>query len=370
MLLGLALLAGCGTLPRQGPSAADIAPGGDGDDRAALPYAIVDLTPALVARLGRPRGADFPAAVGALGGRSAPSLGAGDRLQVTVFEASGDGLFSTAESRNQQMEVVVDEFGRIFIPYVGQITAGGRSVEQVRASIQSGLEGQAIEPQVQLTLTGNGGQKVTVLGDVAEPGRYDVPPSGLRLVEAIAQAGGALNPAWETEVTVVRGAARGTIRLDAILSAERNNIWLTSRDTVELAHDPRSFTAFGAVARNGVIPLETEVMSLAEAVAATGGLRDEAADAGGVFVFRFEAAERLAGLGVPLPAMRSAGRVPTIFRLDFEEPQAFFTAGAFAIADKDILYVANAPATEFRKFVGTVLSPFLGTARGTQILTQ
>ena len=51
-------------------------------------------------------------------------------------------------------------------------------------------------------------------------------------------------------------------------------------------------------------------------------------------------------------------------------PQAFFLAGSFLMQDKDILYVANAPGAEFRKFVTTILSPVLGTARATNTLGE
>src|SRR5690606_18976711 len=131
--------------------------------------------------------------------------------------------------------------------YVGQIAVSGMSVEQVRTAVAAGLAGRAVDPQVQATLAGNGGNRLAVVGDVAQPGQFDVPVSGLRLIEAVALAGGARQPGFETEVTVVRGNARATMRFDDVVNDTRNNIWLMPRDTLQVLHRPRSYTAFGAV---------------------------------------------------------------------------------------------------------------------------
>jgi polysaccharide export outer membrane protein len=97
-------------------------------------------------------------------------------------------------------------------------------------------------------------------------------------------------------------------------------------------------------------------------------LNDNLADAGGVFLFRFESPARLSSANVQVPAKLVEGKAATIYRLDFNQPQTFFLAHSFMMQDKDIIYVANAPAAEFRKFVSTILSPFLALTRSTTVL--
>lgn len=296
-------------------------------------------------------------------GTATAAIGIGDHLLINIWEPSADGLFSTVDKKQTQIEATVDASGKIYIPYVGQIAASGLSVERVRTAIENGLLGKAVEPQVQVALSNSGGHKVSVVGDVAQPGRFDVPVSGLRLIEAVALAGGTKQQSFDAEVTIVRGNTRGTIRLDDVLRKARNNVWLAPRDTVQVRHKPRSFTAFGAVGSKNHLLFQTETLSLAEALAQSGGLNDNLADAGGVHLFRFESPTRLQRAAAAVPNRRFGGKVATIYQLDFTQPEAFFLASRFMLQDKDVIYVANAPAAEFRKFIATIVAPLLGSAQ-------
>lgn len=370
MLFSMAmLLSGCGTLPGQGPTALDIALLEDTEAVSASEFAILSLDPSVVNAVGRVPSTSVSAAFrGRIEGRSARVLGIGDHLTINVWEASQDGLFSTAERKETTIETVVDENGNIFFPYVGQISVTGMNIERVRTAVSAGLSGQAVDPQVQVTLANNEGYKLSVIGEVAEPGRFDVPVSGLRLIEAVALAGGTRQPGFETELTIVRGGTRATVRHDDVVRFAENNIWLMPRDTVQVLHKPRSFTAFGAVTSQNLQMFKTENVSLAEALAQSGGLNDNLADAGGVFLFRFESKRRLERANATLPPQSYPSGIPTIYRLDFTDPRAFFLASSFAMQDNDIIYVANAPAAEFNKFVSTILSPFLSTARSVLVI--
>lgn len=358
------LLSGCATLPGQGPTTLDIALLEEQAVGAEHSFAILPLDAAVVHAVGQVPGTSVSSAFrGRITAREARTIGVGDKLSVKVWEASQDGLFSTAERKETLIETVVDEAGNIFVPYVGHVAVNGMNTEGVRTAISDGLVGQAVDPQVQVTLASDGGYMLSVIGDVARPGRFDVPASGLRLIEAVALAGGTRKAGFETELTIVRGAARASVRHDDVVRHAENNIWLMPRDTIQVLHKPRSFTAFGAVTSQNMQRFETEGVSLAEALAQVGGLNDNLADAGGVFLFRFESERRLKRAKAELPTQRYAKGIPTIYRLDFTEPQAFFLASSFMMRDNDIIYVANAPAAEFSKFITTIVSPFLGTAR-------
>ena len=339
------------------------------EDGEARNYTIVKLDASTVDKLGHQKPASLSNEFSdQIHGRTSIVIGIGDSLIINIWEASADGLFSTAEQKQISIEVIVDEDGHIYIPYVGHIDVVGMSVEQVRQSVEAGLLGKAVEPQVQINLTGYGEHKATVFGAVARPGQYDITVNGLRLIEAIAQAGGGTQASFETGVTIVRGDVNSTIHLDEVVRLPSNNVWLMPGDTVEVARKPRTFTAFGAVTSNNHILFETETVTLAEALALSGGLNDKLADAGGIFLFRFETTERLDNANVPAPPVLVNGEAATIYRLDLTQPQAFFLARSFMMQDKDLIYVANAPAAEFRKFVANIVGPFLGVARVNTII--
>ena len=48
--------------------------------------------------------------------------------------------------------------------------------------------------------------------------------------------------------------------------------------------------------------------------------------------------------------------VPVVYRIDLRNPASFFVMQSFAINNKDILYVSNAPAAELQKFLNIVFS--------------
>ncbi|MBD3678593.1 MAG: polysaccharide export protein [Rhodobacteraceae bacterium] len=355
-----ALMAGCSSLPAGGPGAVEqVVTRADG--RPA--FALVDLDAGVVAALGQADPAPLPPVFFT----STPpvalqTLHPGARLKITVWESAGEGLYSAPDRRVTEFTVTVSEAGDVIMPYLGAIPASGRSPDTLRQEIEARLHGLALEPQVTVEPAGGLQPRVTLAGDVARPGRIDLSPGGLRLLDAISQAGGPRGSPPETELTLLRGEARAEMRLDQLLQDPRRNIPLHPGDTVLLRHTPRTFAALGAVTAQTLVGFDTDTLTLAAALAKSGGLRDSLADAGGVFLFRHETASRLSRLdGIP-PVPSSRDGVPTVYRLDFSTPEALFLASAFEMRDGDILYVANAPAAEFRKFIDVILGPLLGSA--------
>ena len=147
------------------------------------------------------------------------TIGIGDRLIINIWEPSPDGIFSTAEQRQATLRAVVEDDGKIYVPYIGRIAAVRRSVESLRSAIEQGLVGKAIEPQVQVLVEDNQANAVVVVGDVARPGQQQLPASGLRLLDAVARSGGSRGPAYETIATVSRGGRSQSLRLDDIATS-------------------------------------------------------------------------------------------------------------------------------------------------------
>ncbi|STY59584.1 polysaccharide export protein Wza [Mannheimia haemolytica] len=57
--------------------------------------------------------------------------------------------------------------------------------------------------------------------------------------------------------------------------------------------------------------------------------------------------------------------IPTVYQVNLLEPQSMFLLQRFPIQDKDIVYVSNAPLSEFQKFlrmIFSITSPITGTA--------
>jgi polysaccharide export outer membrane protein len=359
-----ALLAGCTSLGAAGPSARQIERI-DGSNYAGRQIALVDLDPA-----SRQRIAAFERSLGLaerLGDDSATAwlIGPGDTLDIALWEAPPAVLFGSggvipgidAGAQNRTVvQQMVDAAGTITVPFAGAIAVGGRTPAEVERMIVARLQGRANDPQASVRLALNDSRNVTVLGEVAASRRVPLGPRGERLLDIIASAGGTRAPVHQTTVQVSRAGTSATMPLEAIIADPAQNIRMRPEDVVTVLHQPYSFIALGAVARSAEIPFEGRGISLAQALARVGGLRDDKASIRGVFVFRLEdpaavdAAQRAA-----VPATED-GRVPVVYRLDLADARGFFVAQDFMIRDQDVIYVSTAPGAELREFLATVTS--------------
>jgi polysaccharide export outer membrane protein len=146
--------------------------------------------------------------------------------------------------------------------------------------------------------------------------------------------------------------------MQAILNDPREDIYVSPGDVITVTREPQTFTAIGATGINNVLPFDAIGITLEQAIGKAGGLNDQRADAGGVFVIRFEQPVTYDQLRFARPMPGSTAEVPVIYRLDMRDPGAFFLARHFPVRNKDILFVSNAPAAEIQK-VGAIVSTFL-----------
>jgi polysaccharide biosynthesis/export protein len=363
-LLALAAAA-CAQLPGAGPSSGRIVE--SAVDRSRMSYALVPVDEAVLDVLDLRRRASFAGTFGGSRGGTSETIGVGDIVVVTIWEAAHGGLFSTSSgtvgggSKSTTIpDQQVSSSGTIDVPYAGAIRASGRTPEQVKASIEAALEGKAIEPQALVVVRRSMTNTVTVTGDVVSGQIVNLSPRGTRVLDAIASAGGIGSPTEEVMVELVRGRSTQRVPLTRVISNPAENVYLRPDDTLALLRKPLVFNALGATGANTDVRFPVTGITLDEAIARVGGLLDLRADPAGVFVFRYEqpdiAAHFQAAAGIPA----SAAGVPVVYRLDLRDPKGLFLAKRFEVADGDLVYVANANLNELQKFValiGTVTQP-------------
>src|SRR5215471_16932041 len=291
----------CGITPVGGPTTVDIVSGQA--DPSSLPYGLVRLTPRSVDVLA----AHAPRITGEFADRHGPQsirFGVGDVLGVTIFEAGAGGLFIPAETAVRQGNYVtlpnqeVDAQGNISVPYAGSVRAQGRTAIELQAAIVEALKDQALKPQAVASLVSQRATSFSVLGDVRTAGRYPALPSGERLLDAMARAGGISFPGNESWIVFERDKRRALVPFGAIVADPANNIFVRPNDIIYVYHEPQTFLAFGASGRQGQFPFEAWRVSLAEAVAKANGLSDIQADPGSVFLYRGEPRDVARELGV------------------------------------------------------------------------
>ncbi len=74
-----------------------------------------------------------------------------------------------------------------------------------------------------------------------------------------------------------------------------------------------------------------------------------------MFIFRFEDVGALPWPRQPVRTTQN-GKVPVVYRVNLKDPGSFFVAQTFAMDNKDLLYVSNAPIAELQKFLNVVFT--------------
>lgn len=121
-------------------------------------------------------------------------IGVLDTLSIRVFQ----------ETELTFNEISVNSAGTINYPFIGEITAAGKTPIQLSREIEAGLGSRYIRnPQVVVGVVDSAAQRVTVDGQVEQPGVYEIAGTS-SLVESIARARGLKFTGVDDEVIVFR----------------------------------------------------------------------------------------------------------------------------------------------------------------------
>ena len=361
--LGLAL-AGCSALPTAGPLKDDVIAMGDTDVEKR--YVITDLDERVLSILSSLPGPSLRARFGDYRPPPETLIGVGDELRVTIWEAGAGGLFSAPAidrfgtgSRSAVIpDQVVARDGSITVPYAGRVEVAGLSPPQVEQRVLERLAGKAIEPQVLVTVSRNVTNSVTITGEVTQGARVPLSARGDRVLDVVALAGSRA-AVHETFVRLTRGRSTVTVPMEMILANPQENVYLRGGDVITLVSEPQTFTAFGALTLNTIVPFGRISLTLEEAVAKAGGLLDLRSDPDGIFLLRFEPPQTVRLIAPGRDVDPRERLIPVVYRLSLRDPKGYFIGRSFAMRDKDVLYVSNASGAELQKFL-TLLSTITG----------
>jgi polysaccharide biosynthesis/export protein len=184
----------------------------------------------------------------------AQKLGPGDTVRVTVFQQP-----------DLATEARLSERGTIDVPLVGPVAVGGKTPGEAANAIAAALKkGDYLKsPQVSVALTTVRSRQVSVLGQIAHPGRYPLEEAHLKLPDIVAAAGG-IAAGGGNSVTVIRdGEAKQVSALDKAFE-------LKGGDTVYVDRAP-VFYIYGEVTRSGAYPV-TANMTVMQAISVGGGI--------------------------------------------------------------------------------------------------
>jgi polysaccharide biosynthesis/export protein len=368
-------LGGCTLLPRAGPMTDDVM--ASADRGPAHRYELFDISAPVVAAVRRRKAGSFAARFGDTERSVEPTIGVGDTVAVTLWEAPGGILFASNEvtsvpqQSGSHMATVPDQVvgrdGAISVPFAGRVKVANKTTRGVEAAIKQGLSDKTADAQVVVNVRGSVSNAVTVIGEVQSASRLPLSVGGDRILDVIAAAGGLRVPINETFVELTRGDTLVRMPLLQVTNDPRENIYLRAKDVLTLVRAPQKFLVYGATGSNAEIPFDADGISIADALAKAGGLNDSRSDPGGVFVFRYESSDVVRAIRPDAPLAGPVGAVPVIYRLNLRDPDGFFLAQQFPIMNRDVIYVSNAPFTDVQKVMSVATTMASYAAQGVVI---
>jgi polysaccharide export outer membrane protein len=201
-------------------------------------------------------------------------LGEGDSIRITIFQNPD----LTTETR-------ISEKGTITFPLIGEVQLSGLSPARAEARIAEQLvKGKfLVKPQVSVSVVQVRSRQVSVLGQVARPGRYPLDDTSANLTDILAVAGG-VSPSGDDNVTVTMKRDGKLVKLDVDVPTMyrtgdlSKNIRLENGDVIYVQRAP-VFYIYGEVQRAGSYRLE-QGMTVMQAVSVGGGVTARGTDRG------------------------------------------------------------------------------------------
>lgn len=128
----------------------------------------------------------------------------GDKLNIIVFGQEEFFPMNIGGARNPYIEKTVDENGKIFFPYAGEIKVSGKNLAEIRMLITEKLTSNFLNPQVDVSIAEfNLNRNIYILGEVYRPTTLSVGFVPISLSDAISEAGGFLSVSANTDMVFV-----------------------------------------------------------------------------------------------------------------------------------------------------------------------
>ena len=270
-------------------------------------------------------------------------IGAGDLIYITVWDHPE---LTAPSGPQQQIEAngrLVRPDGSLFYPYVGNIDAAGKTIEELRSIISSRLTRVVAEPQVDVSMLRFVSQKVVLSGAFGKTGQLPITNTPMSLLDAIGQGSVQAGSADISGLVLKREGREYVIDLDTLnrKNSTLHNIYLKDGDQLHLPYnDQKKVYLLGEVTAARPLVFKGTNMNLTDALGSVGGLRQETSSGKEVYVIR--GVENLADEPVK------------VFQIDLKSPSAFALAQHFKLKPQDVVYVGPADVTRWNRFISQV----------------
>ena len=268
-------------------------------------------------------------------------IGPLDMVQVVVWEhpelTSPMGQYQPAGQK-------VTTEGTLFYPYAGVIQAAGLTAQELRNEITKRLSDKILnDPQVDVRVTGYHSRKALVTGAVNRPGYVKFDENPMTIPDVIAEVGGFNEKADPSFVQLRRGekiyninyvrAFKDNVSIERILVKPGDQVFVPLRADTER---DRKVYVLGEVSRSGVVRMDNH-LSLAEALAASGGVNAINASSRDIYVIRNTAKDKI-----------------DVYQLNAKNAMALAMADRVEMNPRDIVYVDASGLATWNRLFGLI----------------
>lgn len=320
---------------------------------AADAFVVEPISASVISRYSKPLTSSFSKELISAMDVRFDTLESDDRISVSIWEpVAGSQTFTVGQGGKTDFgDIVIDESGYIYIPYLGPVKAAGHTVEQLQKDIVAGLKRVVFNPQVQVRIVERGSKIVTVQGMSGKGGHYSLEPRVRRLSHVLALAAPDQKNPEMLQVAVRRGGVSEQVRLSDIYRDASLDIALRPGDSIFISEILEHVNILGASGVQGQYRIASRNFSVLDAIAEAKGLEDDRADPRAVFLFRQDI------------QLESVSKRPIIYQVDLSRPEVVFLARNLPVRDKDVIYIGDASLTDLRKISSAISLFIMSTSR-------
>ena len=283
-------------------------------------------------------------------------IGNGDVLQIIVWDhpelTIPAGQFRDAETSGQQ----VSEDGYLYYPYVGMVKAAGMNIAALRDLLTERLSTYIQDPQLDVRVVAFRSKRVYVVGEVSTPGVLPLNDVPLTIADAISLSGGLTDNAHKSGVNISRNGKVFEIDLKALYdhADSSQNLTLQHGDIVNvLDRSQQKVFVMGEVRSPGSVEIVNGQLSLAAAIGEVGGVNQNAADPGAIYVIRGTDKDQ-----------------PEIFHLDARYATGMLLAERFDMQAQDVIFIDSAGISQWNRVISQLLPSLSVIGAANQIGTN
>jgi polysaccharide export outer membrane protein len=271
-------------------------------------------------------------------------IGNNDVLYITVWDHPELTAPSGAQQQIDANGRLVRSDGTLYYPYIKEVEAAGKTIQQLRTDIAEKLSTFISNPQVDVAVLRFASQKVVVSGAVLRAGSQPISTNPLSVVEALGSAGIDPSNADLSGLLLTRNGRVYPLNLDELnqQNAELQKVYLKGGDQLYLPYnDNKKIYVMGEVNQPRALTFKTRTMNLSDVIGSVGGLNQTTSNGNAIYVIR----------GVENLDVEPA----KIYQLQAESPSAMTLATHFDVHLKDIVYVGPANVTRWNRFISQLV---------------